>query len=93
DTLFSLNITTNQLIVIGIFFLIYWLTIDNIFEKLFEYLFGENIYAILSVALTRIAAFYIIGIIISLNNSVNITISIGVSIILLVIDALFIFKK
>ena len=93
DTLFFLNINTNQLIVIGISFLIYWFTIDNILEMLFEYLLGENPYAILSLAPTRMAAFYIIGIILNLNNTVNMTISIGVSLILLAIDMLFFFRK
>ena len=93
DTLFSLNINTNQLIAIGISFLIYWFTVDNILEMLFEYLLGENPYAILSLAPTRMAAFYIIGIILNLNNTVNMTISIGVSLILLAIDMLFFFRK
>ena len=92
DTLFSLNINTNQLITIGISFLIYWLTVDNIIEKFFEYLLGENTYAILSLALARMAAFYIIGIIINLNTTINMTISIGVSLILLVIEMLFFYK-
>ncbi|MEX3745552.1 hypothetical protein [Lysinibacillus xylanilyticus] len=93
DTIFSLNINTNQLIVIGISFLIYWLTIDNIFEKFFEYLFGENINATLSLALSRVASFYIIGIIIKLNEGINMTISIGVSLIFLTIDVLYFSKN
>ena len=93
DTLFSLHINTNQLIAIGISFLIYWFTIDNILEMLFEYLLGENAYAILSLAPTRMATFYIIGIILNLNNTVNMTISIGISLILLTIDMLFFFRK
>ena len=92
DTLFSLNINTNQLITVGISFLIYWLTVDNIIEKFFEYLLGENTYAILSLALARMAAFYIIGIILNLNDTINMTISIGVSLILLVIEMLFFHK-
>ena len=92
DTLFSLHINTNQLITIGISFLIYWLTVDNIIEKFFEYLFGENIYAIFSLAVARMAAFYIIGIILNLNDTINMTISIGVSLILLVIEMLFFHK-
>lgn len=92
DKIFSLNIDTNQLIVIGISFLIYLLTIDNVFEKVFEYLLGENINAILSLALSRVAAFYIIGIIIQLNEAVIITISIGVSLILLAMEVLYFLK-
>ncbi|WP_449536455.1 hypothetical protein [Ferdinandcohnia sp. Marseille-Q9671] len=93
DTIFSLHIETNQLIVIGISFLIYWMTIDNIFEKFFEYLWGENIYGILSLSLSRVAAFYLIGILLKLNEVINMTISIGVSLILLLIDVLYHFKN
>ncbi|RLL48488.1 hypothetical protein D8M04_04320 [Oceanobacillus piezotolerans] len=92
DTIFSLNINTNQLIVIGISFLIYLMTIDNIFETLFEYLWGKNIYAVLSTALSRVGAFYIIGILIKLNDVINVTISVGVSLILLTIEVLSILK-
>ncbi len=93
DTIFSLNINTNQLMVIGISFLIYWMTIDNIFETFFEYLLGKNTYAILSLAVSRVAAFYIIGMIIKLNEVINMTISIGVSLILLAIDVLYFFRN
>ena len=93
DTIFSLNINTNQLIVVGISFLIYWITIDNISEKLFEYLLGKTIYAILSLAFSRVASFYIIGIVIKLDEVINMTISIGVSVIFLVIDMLYFFKN
>lgn len=93
DSIFSLNINSTELIVIGISFLIYWITIDNIFEKFFEYLWGENIYAILSLALSRVASFYIIGLIIILNEDINMIISLGVSFVLLVIDVLYFFKN
>ena len=88
DKIFSLNINTNQLFIIGISFLIYWLTIDNIFEKLFEYMLGENIYAILFLALSRVVSCYIIGIIIKLNEVINMTVSIGVPLIILAIETL-----
>ena len=93
DKIFSLNLTTDQLLLIGISFLIYWLTIDNIFEKLFEYMLGENIFAVLFLALSRVVSFYIIGIIIKLNEPVNIAVSIGVPLIILVIDTLYYFKN
>ncbi|MEK9197187.1 hypothetical protein SFC08_09520 [Lysinibacillus halotolerans] len=92
DTLFSLDITTNQLIVIGISFLIYWLSIDSIFEKVFEYFMGETVYTALSLAITRVAAFYIIGILMKLDQYTNLSISIGVSVILFIIDVLFSLK-
>ncbi len=93
DKIFSLNINTNQLFIIGISFLIYWLTIDNIFEKLFEYMLGENIYAILFLALSRVVSCYIIGIIIKLNEVINMTVSIGVPLIILAIETLYYFKN
>ncbi|MFL0507177.1 hypothetical protein ACH0B5_15665 [Ureibacillus sp. 179-F W5.1 NHS] len=92
DTLFSLNIATNQLIVIGISFLVYWLTLDSIFEKVFEFFMGETLYTAFSLAITRVAAFYIIGVLMRLDEHIDLTISIGVSVILLIIDGLFIIK-
>ena len=93
DKIFSLNLTTDQLLLIGISFLIYWLTIDNIFEKLFEYMLGENIFAVLFLALSRVVSFYIIGITIKLNEPVNTAVSIGVPLIILAIDTLYYFKN
>jgi len=93
DKMFSLNLTTDQLLLIGISFLIYWLTIDNIFEKLFEYMLGESIFAVLFLALSRIVSFYIIGITIKLNEPVNMAVSIGVPLIILAIDTLYYFKN
>lgn len=92
DTIFSLHITTNQLIVIGISFLVYWLTVDSVLEKVFEYFMGETIYTAFCLAVTRVAAFYIIGILMKLEQHIDLTISIGVSVILLLIDVLFIIK-
>ena len=93
NNIFSLNIDRNQLMVIGISFIIYSFTIENIFEKLIEYFFGETIYAIFSLALLRVASFYVIGILLKLNEDTNMIISIGVSLIFLVIDVLYFFKN
>lgn len=92
NRIFSFNITANQLVVIGISYLVYLLTLDNIFEKLFEYVFGESLYAILSLFLSRIAAFYVIGAIIGIESVINPILSAGVSFILLVIEALYYLK-
>lgn len=93
DTLFSLDISTNHLVVISISFLIYWLTIDNILEKTFNDLMDETIYALLFLLSTRVISFYIIGLIIKLSEVMNLTISIGVAIILLAIDVLYFLKS
>lgn len=93
DTIFSLDINTNQLIIIGISFLVYWMTIDNIFEMLLEYILGKNIYAILFLGVSRMVSFYIIGVIIKLNETINMTVSIGVSLIILLIELLYFFRN
>ena len=90
DSLFSLNINMNQIIIISISIFIYWITLDNIFENLFEYIFGKNLFALLFLALARITAFYIMGNILKLDETINMTISIGVSLILLLFDMLLI---
>ena len=86
DRVFSLDITNKQLVVIGITYFLYCFTLDNFFEFLFEYIFGKNMYALGSLTLSRIAAFYIIGILIDLNNDINTVISIGLSLIFLVVN-------
>ena len=86
DRVFSLNITNKQLVVIGITYFLYCFTLDNFFEFLFDYLFGKSIYALGYLTLSRMAAFYIIGILINLNNEINTVISIGLSLIFLVVN-------
>ncbi|WP_026561454.1 hypothetical protein [Bacillus sp. J37] len=93
DIMFSLELTTNQLLVIGISFLIYWFTIDHILGKVFEYVLGENIYAIIALAVSRVVSFNMIGMFIKLNEVMNMTISIGVSLILLSIEMLYVLRK
>lgn len=93
DKLFSLGIDRNQIIIIAIFIMVYLMTIDNFFEMVFEYILSVKIYALFSVATSRVAAFYIIGIIMNLNNTINLTVSIGISFILFLIDALFYLRK
>ena len=92
DQLFSLDMDANQLVMIGISFLFYLFTIDNILEKVFEILLGENRYAILSLLLTRVAGFYFIGLLLDLHQPVNMAVAIGVSLILAAADLLFSLK-
>lgn len=93
DSLFTLNISTNQLIKIAISYVIYWLTLDTLFEKLCEYVLGKNYYARVMIALSRIVIFYIIGSLIGLTARINFTLSIGVALIFLIIDALYLLRK
>lgn len=93
DILFSLNINTGQIITIGISYLIYIFTIDSIVEKILEYLLGKNIIHYFALALTRIGAFYIIGIIINVSQEIILTLSIGVSVIILLFEVLYFVRQ
>jgi len=90
---FSLNISTDQLIIIGIAFLIYLLTMDNVIEMILEFFFGKNLLKTTALALTRIGFFYVIGILINVRQEINLTISIGVSVILWLLEVLYVVKK
>ena len=92
NKVFSLSLTTNQLVTIGISIFIYSLTLDNVLEKVFEYLFNKSMLAIVVLTLSRIVSFYIIGFLLKLNETTNITISVGVSLILLVVDGLYYYR-
>lgn len=93
NLILSLNISTEQIMIIGISFLIYLFTIDHIIEIITEYLLGKNIFHYIVLAFTRISSFYIIGIIINIRHDINITISIGVSLILLLFEVLYFYRK
>ncbi|WP_203289264.1 hypothetical protein [Metabacillus sp. cB07] len=86
DSVFSLHIDTGQLLIVGTCYLIYWLSIDSIFSKIFDYMMGDTIYSNLSLSFSRTAAFYLIGLFTGLSKDINLTLSIGVALILLVID-------
>lgn len=88
NLIFSLNINNEQIIIIGISFLIYLFTIDNIVEIFLEYLLGKNIICYIAKALTRVVSFYIIGLIVNIEHEILVIISIGVSVILLLIELL-----
>src|SRR5690606_17379214 len=92
NTVFSLNISVNQMILIAVSFLIYWFTLDYIFEATFEHIFGENWIAVFSLTLSRIAAFYIIGILFHLNEPINLVVAVGVPLIIVVLDILSLLK-
>lgn len=93
DLLLLLNISKQQLMMIGISFLIYLLTMDTIMELISEYLVGENIFHYIIVAFTRICAFYLMGLFISIQPDIVAIISIGVSAILLLLEVYIFTKK
>lgn len=89
DIVFSLNISRDQLVIIGIAFLIYLLTLDHLIEKILEFFYGKNLLQTTALAFTRIAIFYVIGILIHISQEMIWTISIGVSVILWLLDVLY----
>lgn len=93
DLIFSLNIHTEQLFIIGVAFLIYFITIDFVLEVVFEGIFGKNMYQLTALALTRVAAFYYIGIFIHSNRNIIFTVAVGISVIFTLLDALYLLYK
>lgn len=93
DSLFTLQINSNQLTKLVIFYLLYWLILDTFFEGLSEHLLGKNVLARFFIALFRMVIFFIIGNFIGLTNRDNWILSIGVAVILLLIDLLYLLRK
>lgn len=93
NMIFSLDISTNQLIVLAISLLIYLFTIDSIIEIIMKYILGKNIFFYSILLLIRIFAFYVIGRLIGLNETVSITVAAGVTFIILLIETLYILRE
>ena len=89
NIIFSLNISTNQLIILAISFFVYLFILDDIIEFIVEYIIGKNIFYAIVLALIRIGIFYVIGNTVGLNQTVSITIATGVTFITLLIEVLF----
>src|SRR5699024_8657529 len=81
DILFSLDVQTNQLIIMSISLFIYLMTFDNLIDAIVKHILGENITKFIVMAFLRIFAFYFIGALISVGHDTNIMISTGVSVI------------
>lgn len=89
NMVFSLNINLNQLIVLTISFFVYLFTIDSIIEIVVKHILGKNIFYYSMLLLIRIGAFYLIGDLVGLTQTINVTFSIGVALLILFIEILY----
>src|SRR5690625_124024 len=88
DMIFSLNISINQLIILAISLLVYLFTLDHMIDIVLRYTFGENIIYHSAKCIIRIGAFYLIGEIIAIRQTVNMTMAVGTAVIILIIESL-----
>ena len=86
NSLFSLHISTNQLVVVTIAFFIYLFTLDNLLEWIVKWIISKNLFYTSLLAFLRIGIFYAIANLVGLTQSVSITIAAGVAFILLFIE-------
>lgn len=85
---FSLNISTNQLIMFAIALLVYLFSIDSIIELIVKHILGKNILYYAALLLIRIGAVHTIGTFMGLNQTISITIATGVAFIIFLIEIL-----
>lgn len=88
NMLFSLNISTNQLILLTVIFFIYLFTIDNIIEIFVKYIVNYLIIDLIIICLIRIFTFYLIALLVNVDQLKSFLFAIGVSLILLTIEIL-----
>lgn len=86
NTLFSLHITTNQLMLLSISLFIYLYSIDSIIAVAVEHTIGKNIFHPIALLLIRILAFYMIGLVFGLNQTSSFIIAAGVAFIIFFIE-------
>ncbi|GAA0453497.1 hypothetical protein [Alkalibacillus silvisoli] len=89
DMMFSFNLSTNQLVVLGITFIIYLFTLDSLIEMLVKYFINPIVLYALVISLIRIGVFYIIGSVMDLQQRTGLAIAVGVSATVLLIEFLF----
>lgn len=93
NLLFSLNISTDQLIILAITLLVYLFSIDSILEKLVEFIIGKNLFYYLILMVLRIMATYTLALIIGLDGKNGFAIATGVSLIIFLLEAFYSLNK
>lgn len=93
NLIFSLDISTKQIIYLAIALFIYLFTLDNIFQMVGELLIGKGIGSIVLMLLIRTFAFYLLMLFIGLNQTSGFTMAIGVAIIIALMEVTFYFKE
>lgn len=87
NTIFSLNISTTQLMFLTISLFIYLYTIDSFISVLVEHIIGKkDIFHLIALLLIRILAFYMIGLVFGLNQTSDFIIALIVSFIIFFVE-------
>ncbi|MBO0992552.1 hypothetical protein [Bacillus sp. SD088] len=89
NMLFSLQISTKQLIILVISFIIYWFSLDSLIEIIVKHIVGKNPFYYILLLCIRIFAAYTIGLFIGLNQLNNFAIATGATMIVLLIEILY----
>jgi len=89
NLLFSLGISNNQLIIFGVCLFAYLFSIDSVIAIIIKYLIGKSYFYLLIIMLTRVFAFYMIGLLIGLDENTSFIISAGVASIIFIIEVLY----
>lgn len=86
NLVFSLNISLHQLIILAISYLAYLFTVDSVVEMVVKHILRKNIMYYIVILLLRVGVFFVIGDLIDLTQIVNITVSIGIALMILFIE-------
>ena len=84
NIIFSLNMNTNQLMIVAISFSVYLFILDDMVGFIVEYIFGKNIVNTTLLTCIRIGIFHIIGYFVGLGHTVSLTIATGVALLLVI---------
>lgn|SRR5690625_1444376 len=89
NMLFSLHLSTNQLIILAIFLLIYLFSIDSIIEIIVKHIVGKNIFYFVILLLIRMLASYALCLLIGLKEKNSFIIATGVAVIIFLLETLY----
>jgi len=89
NILFSLNISSNQLIILAIALLVYLFSIDSILENIVAYIIGKNLFYYLILFVARIIATYTIALMVGLNETNGLMIAAGASLIIFLLEGFY----
>ena len=92
NTLFSLQISTKQVVFLAISLLVYLFSIDSIIEIVVKHIVGQRVFYFFIMMLIRILASYAIGLFIGLNQNNSLIIAAGVSLIIFLFEVLYFLK-
>lgn len=88
NIIFSLHLSTNEIAIFAILLMIYLFTIDSIIEMILKQIVGKNMSYFFILLLIRILAMYAIGLAINFTQSNSFIISLGVALIIYIIEVL-----